>query len=158
MGLNLYPVLRNLLFKLDAEKAHNFSLKSLKLVDQFKLSNLFFGKKKLLSTRVMGIDFPNPVGLAAGLDKNGDYYSALSSCGFGFVEIGTVTPLPQPGNPLPRLFRLPEAEAIINRMGFNNLGVDYLVERVKKQIIRVCWVLILVKIKTRQKKKQSMII
>ncbi len=132
MGLNLYPLLRNLLFKLDAEKAHNLSLKGLKLVDQFKLSYLFFGKKQLLPTRVMGVDFPNPVGLAAGLDKNGDYFQALSSCGFGFIEIGTVTPLPQPGNPLPRLFRLPEAGAIINRMGFNNLGVDYLVERVKE--------------------------
>jgi len=132
MGLNLYPLLRNLLFKLDAEKAHNFSLKSLKLVELFKLSALLFGKKKLLPTRVMGLDFPNPVGLAAGLDKNGDYFQALSNCGFGFVEIGTVTPLPQPGNPQPRMFRLIEAEAVINRMGFNNLGVDYLVERVKE--------------------------
>ncbi|MDH5767170.1 MAG: quinone-dependent dihydroorotate dehydrogenase, partial [Gammaproteobacteria bacterium] len=81
---------------------------------------------------VMDIEFPNPVGLAAGLDKNGDYFAALANCGFGFVEIGTVTPRPQPGNPAPRLFRLPEAEAIINRMGFNNKGVDYLIEQVKK--------------------------
>jgi dihydroorotate dehydrogenase len=132
MGLNLYPVIRNILFKLDAEKAHNFSLKSLRLVDQFKLSRFLFGNKKLLPTHVMGIDFPSPVGLAAGLDKNGDYYQALSNCGFGFVEIGTVTPLPQPGNPQPRMFRLPEVQAVINRMGFNNQGVDYLVEQVKK--------------------------
>jgi len=81
----------------------------------------------------MGLKFQNPVGLAAGLDKNGDYIDALGSLGFGFIEIGTVTPRPQPGNPKPRLFRLPEAEAIINRMGFNNKGVDYLIEQVKKR-------------------------
>ncbi|MCL4138891.1 UNVERIFIED_CONTAM: hypothetical protein GTU68_050716 [Idotea baltica] len=79
----------------------------------------------------MGLTFPNSVGMAAGLDKNGDYLSALSALGFGFVEIGTVTPRPQPGNPKPRLFRLQEANAIINRMGFNNLGVDYLTEQVR---------------------------
>lgn len=133
MGLNLYPLIRNLLFKLDAEKAHNLGLKGLKLSDNLKLNPLFFGKNKSLPTTVMGIDFPNPVGLAAGLDKNGDYFESLSSCGFGFVEIGTVTPEPQPGNPQPRIFRLPEAEAIINRMGFNNKGVDYLVDRVKAE-------------------------
>jgi dihydroorotate dehydrogenase len=79
----------------------------------------------------MGIDFPNPVGLAAGLDKNGDYIEGLAALGFGFIEIGTITPRPQPGNPQPRLFRLPQASAIINRMGFNNKGVDYLIDRVK---------------------------
>ena len=79
----------------------------------------------------MGIDFPNPVGLAAGLDKNGDAIRGLSDLGFGFVEIGTITPRPQPGNPKPRIFRLPQAEAVINRMGFNNRGVDYLLERVR---------------------------
>ncbi len=82
--------------------------------------------------RVMGLDFPNPVGLAAGLDKNGDYIDALAALGFGFIEVGTVTPRPQPGNPRPRLFRLPEARAIINRMGFNNNGVDYLLARVRQ--------------------------
>ncbi len=81
----------------------------------------------------MGLQFQNPVGLAAGLDKNGDYIDALGSLGFGFIEVGTVTPRPQPGNPKPRLFRLPRAEAIINRMGFNNKGVDYLIEQVKKR-------------------------
>lgn len=81
----------------------------------------------------MGLQFRNLVGLAAGLDKNGDYIDALGSLGFGFVEVGTVTPRPQPGNPKPRLFRLPQAEAIINRMGFNNKGVDYLIEQVKKR-------------------------
>lgn len=80
----------------------------------------------------MGLDFPNPVGLAAGLDKNGDYIDALAALGFGFIEVGTVTPRPQPGNPRPRLFRLPEARAIINRMGFNNNGVDYLLARVRQ--------------------------
>ncbi len=81
----------------------------------------------------MGLTFPNPVGLAAGLDKNGDYVDALEALGFGFVEVGTVTPRAQPGNPKPRLFRIPEAQAIINRMGFNNRGVDHLVERLKKR-------------------------
>lgn len=131
MGLNLYPLFKNLLFKMDAEKAHHLGLKGLKLADSLKLNALLFGKNKTLPTRVMGIDFPNPVGLAAGLDKNGDYFEALSHCGFGFVEIGTVTPRPQPGNPQPRIFRLPEAGAIINRMGFNNNGVDYLLDQVK---------------------------
>jgi dihydroorotate dehydrogenase len=80
----------------------------------------------------MGLNFKNPLGLAAGLDKNGDYIDALAALGFGFVEIGTVTPRPQPGNPKPRLFRVPEHQAIINRMGFNNLGVDHLIAQVKK--------------------------
>ncbi|MCW5625355.1 MAG: quinone-dependent dihydroorotate dehydrogenase, partial [Burkholderiales bacterium] len=84
------------------------------------------------AVRVMGIEFPNPVGLAAGLDKNGAHLDALAGLGFGFIEIGTVTPRPQPGNPLPRLFRVPQAEAIINRMGFNNDGVDALVENVRR--------------------------
>ena len=131
MGLNIYPLVRNILFKMDAEKAHDLGLKGIKLADSFNLNTVFFGKNKSLPTKVMGIDFPNPVGLAAGLDKNGDYFGALSHCGFGFVEIGTVTPRPQAGNPQPRIFRLPEAGAIINRMGFNNKGVDYLVEQVK---------------------------
>jgi dihydroorotate dehydrogenase len=131
MGLNIYPLFRNILFKLDAEKAHYLGMKGLKLADDLKLSSILFGNNESLPTKVMGIDFPNPVGLAAGLDKNGDYFAALSHCGFGFVEIGTVTPRSQPGNPRPRIFRLPEAQAIINRMGFNNEGVDYLLERVK---------------------------
>src|SRR5688500_18307882 len=84
----------------------------------------------------MGIEFPNPVGLAAGLDKNGAYIDALGALGFGFLEIGTVTPRPQPGNPKPRLFRLPEHEAIINRMGFNNVGVEQLVRNVARASFR----------------------
>ncbi|MCW9014445.1 MAG: quinone-dependent dihydroorotate dehydrogenase [Gammaproteobacteria bacterium] len=131
MGLNPYSFVRKILFKLDAEKAHNFSLKALNLIYNLKLTSLIFGKPKQLPVKVMGIEFPNPVGLAAGLDKNGDYFQALAACGFGFVEIGTITPRAQPGNPSPRLFRLPEAAAIINRMGFNNHGVDYLLDKVK---------------------------
>jgi dihydroorotate dehydrogenase len=95
------------------------------------LSSLLYPKPKATPVSVMGLTFPNPVGLAAGLDKNGDYIEALAAIGFGSVEIGTVTPRPQDGNPKPRLFRLPEAQAIINRMGFNNLGVEHLIEQVK---------------------------
>lgn len=127
----LYSLLRPLIFRLDPETAHNLTLKSLDLA--YKLGLL--GKanpETSKSVDVMGLKFPSVVGLAAGLDKNGDHINALAALGFGFIEIGTVTPRPQPGNPKPRLFRLPEAEAIINRMGFNNLGVDHLVEQVKK--------------------------
>jgi len=127
----LYRVLRNLMFKLDAEKAHHLGLNGLAMLEMTGLSSLLYPKPKAKAVRVMGINFPNQVGLAAGLDKNGDYIEALAALGFGFVEIGTVTPRPQPGNPKPRLFRLPEAQAIINRMGFNNLGVDHLLEQVK---------------------------
>ena len=127
----LYPFLRSLMFRLDAEKAHHVGLDGLKWLELSGLSSLLYPKAAAKSVRVMGLTFPNPVGLAAGLDKNGDYIEALSALGFGFIEIGTVTPRPQPGNPKPRLFRIPEAEAIINRMGFNNLGVDHLIEQVK---------------------------
>lgn len=131
MGLNPYKILRKLFFSMDAERAHGVALKLLKIIYQLKLSSILSGRNFQSPVEVMDIEFPNPVGLAAGLDKNGDYFSALANCGFGFVEIGTITPRPQPGNPQPRLFRLPEAEAIINRMGFNNKGVDYLLEQVK---------------------------
>lgn len=127
----MYKRLRDLLFLLPAETSHHFSLNALKLAGKTGL----LGKPVALpgkTVRVMGIDFPNPVGLAAGLDKNGEYVDALAALGFGFVEIGTVTPRPQPGNPKPRLFRLPEAQAIINRMGFNNHGIDYLLDQVSK--------------------------
>ena len=130
--MNLYPTLRPLLFSLDPEVAHYVTLKLLKLVDQTGLSALNTPKNSYQAVTVMGLKFKNPVGLAAGLDKNGDYIDALASLGFGSIEIGTVTPRSQPGNPKPRLFRLPEHEAIINRMGFNNQGVDYLLEKVKK--------------------------
>ena len=129
--MNFYPLVRSLLFLLDAEKAHDMSLKALAFSHRHKWSRWFCGKNTAQPVKVMGIEFPNRVGLAAGLDKNGDYFIQLADCGFGFVEIGTVTPRPQPGNPQPRLFRIPEARAIINRMGFNNQGVDYLVSQVQ---------------------------
>ncbi len=130
--MNLYPILRPILFSLDPEVAHYATLKLLQLADKTSLSVLSKPDVKDKPIRVMGLRFKNPVGLAAGLDKNGDYIDALSALGFGFIEIGTVTPRPQPGNPKPRLFRLPEHEAIINRMGFNNLGVDHLLQQVKQ--------------------------
>jgi dihydroorotate dehydrogenase len=127
----LYDILRSILFRLDAEKSHNLGLKGLDLMDASGLTSLLYPKAEATPVDVMGITFPNAVGLAAGLDKNGDHIEGMAALGFGFIEIGTVTPRPQPGNDKPRLFRLPEAEAIINRMGFNNLGVDHLVEQVK---------------------------
>lgn len=130
--MNLYPLLRPLLFSLDAETAHEVTLKILKLTQQSGLNKLLYPSINVNPFTVMGLTFNNPVGLAAGLDKNGDYIDALAALGFGFIEIGTVTPKPQPGNPKPRLFRLPEYRAIINRMGFNNLGIDYLLTQVKQ--------------------------
>jgi dihydroorotate dehydrogenase len=127
----LYDILRSILFRLDAEKSHNLGLKGLDLMDASGLTSLLYPKAEATPVDVMGITFPNAVGLAAGLDKNGDHIEGMAALGFGFIEIGTVTPRPQLGNDKPRLFRLPEAEAIINRMGFNNLGVDHLVEQVK---------------------------
>jgi len=132
MALMPYGLVKKVLFMFDPETAHELSLKGLNYVYKFNLINFLFGNNKLKPVNVMGINFPNRVGLAAGLDKDGEYFQALSSCGFGFVEIGTVTPLPQAGNDKPRLFRLVAAEAIINRMGFNNKGVDNLLENVKR--------------------------
>lgn len=119
-----YNLLRPLLFLLDPETAHTVTLRSLDLLHRTGLMTC----QPIACTpiQVMGLSFPNPVGLAAGLDKNGAYLDALAALGFGFIEIGTVTPRPQSGNPRPRLFRIPEAQAIINRMGFNNEGVDSL--------------------------------
>ncbi|MCN4144663.1 MAG: quinone-dependent dihydroorotate dehydrogenase [Thiohalomonas sp.] len=128
----IYPLIRRFFFSIDAEKAHLLGLKAIKLLYSSKLSSLVFAKPVSAPREVMGLTFPNAVGLAAGLDKNGDYIDALSAVGFGFIEIGTITPRPQPGNPRPRLFRIPEAQAIINRMGFNNKGVEHLIEQVKK--------------------------
>jgi len=129
--MNLYPLLRTVLFMFDPERAHAISMTLLEIVYRLKLSRVLFGKRKHAPVKVLGLEFPNAVGLAAGLDKNGDHIDALAACGFGFVEIGTVTPRPQPGNPRPRLFRLVKDQAIINRMGFNNAGVEYLVNKVK---------------------------
>lgn len=128
--MNYYPLIKPLLFKLDAETTHYLTLKGLKIAHNAGLDKLLNPAKIAKPITIMGLNFSNPVGLAAGLDKNGDYIDALSSLGFGSIEIGTVTPRPQPGNPRPRLFRLVEHEAIINRMGFNNHGIDYLLNRV----------------------------
>ncbi|WP_196157844.1 quinone-dependent dihydroorotate dehydrogenase [Reinekea sp. G2M2-21] len=128
----MYQFFKKILFMLSAETAHELTIDAFAAVTNLSLSGAIPGPKKQKPVTVFGIEFPNAVGLAAGLDKNGDAIDALGAFGFGFVEVGTVTPKPQPGNPQPRLFRIPEKEAIINRMGFNNKGVDYLVERVKK--------------------------
>ena len=128
----MYELIRKILFKLDAETSHELTLDMLGAAQRLGLIKLFAPKIPNQPVEVLGLNFPNPVGLAAGLDKNGDYIDALGNLGFGFIEIGTITPRPQPGNPQPRLFRLPEHQAIINRMGFNNKGVDHLVEQVKK--------------------------
>lgn len=127
-----YRFIRRILFRLDPETAHELTLDLLATAARLKLTPLFVRGQLRRPVTVMGIEFPNAVGLAAGLDKNGDCIDGLAALGFGFVEIGTVTPRPQPGNPKPRLFRIPERNAIINRMGFNNQGVDYLVERVRQ--------------------------
>ena len=124
-----YALLRPLLFALAPEVAHRVTLTSLDALHRLGITRFDAAR---CPRRVMGIEFPNPVGLAAGLDKNGDHIDALGALGFGFIEIGTVTPRAQPGNPNPRLFRLPAACALINRMGFNNAGVDHLVGQVKR--------------------------
>lgn len=129
MGSMLYSLLRPLLFSLDAETAHRITFSAIEKICQLGL--LADGPITCQSRKVMGLDFPNPVGVAAGLDKNGEYLQSLAALGFGFIEIGTVTPRPQPGNPQPRLFRIPQANAIINRLGFNNQGVDKLVANVR---------------------------
>jgi dihydroorotate dehydrogenase len=126
-----YALLRPVLFALEAETAHHVTLASLKALHRLGLSPARESHVSCSRT-VMGITFPNPVGLAAGLDKNGEYIDALARLGFGFIEVGTVTPRPQPGNPRPRVFRLPSAAALINRMGFNSDGVDRLVENVRR--------------------------
>ncbi|AEA45369.1 Dihydroorotate dehydrogenase [Fluviicola taffensis DSM 16823] len=133
----MYPLLRWFLFKYDPEKVHYFTFKLLGFWLKVPLvrpiwKSIYCVKNQLLETEVAGIKFPNPVGLAAGFDKNALRINELAACGFGFVEIGTVTPVGQDGNPKPRLFRLIEDQAIINRMGFNNDGAAEIVERLKK--------------------------
>ncbi len=131
----MYKKIRKFLFKLDPEKAHNLSLSCLKIVGKFPFILKKISKPiedSALERELFGLKFKNPVGLAAGLDKNAKYYKELSMLGFGFIEIGTVTPRPQPGNEKKRLFRLVEDSAIINRMGFNNEGVEAVLKRLKK--------------------------
>jgi len=130
--MDYYLPLRTLLFQLDPETAHDWTRMLLRLPGACVLARIAAPSIPAAPRRVMGIDFPNPVGLAAGLDKDGECIAIWRALGFGFVEIGTVTPRPQPGNPKPRMFRLPRARALINRMGFNNQGVERLVERVRR--------------------------
>lgn len=127
-----YQLARYFLFKLDPEMAHELSIKQLSLLGGTPLDIFFRQQLPARPVEVMGLRFDNPVGLAAGLDKDGEAIDALGAMGFGFIEVGTVTPRPQPGNDKPRLFRVIPAEGIINRMGFNNKGVDHLIEKVKK--------------------------
>ena len=126
----MYGLSRPFLFAFDAERAHALGLASLEAAYRTGLNPLLATRPKALPTKAFGLTFPNPVGLAAGLDKNGAHIDALMALGFGFIEIGTTTPRAQPGNPKPRMFRLPEQQAIINRLGFNNEGVDALVRNV----------------------------
>ena len=126
----MYALLRPLLFKLDAEQAHHFTLDG--LARAYRLGLLQKVAHHTCPTTLMGLSLPNPVGLAAGLDKNGQYIDALAALGFGFIEIGTVTPKAQAGNPKPRLFRVPEHQAVINRMGFNNQGIDAMIQNIEK--------------------------
>lgn len=132
----MYPVIRRLLFLLDAEAAHRVSFLAIAWLEAMGLTllirRLFVPKGQALKREVMGLHFESPVGLAAGFDKNATLYNAFADLGFGFVEIGTVTPQPQPGNPKKRLFRLKEDRAIINRMGFNNKGVAHAVRSLSK--------------------------
>tara|TARA_B110000858_G_scaffold194792_2_gene249890 strand:- start:18278 stop:19306 length:1029 start_codon:yes stop_codon:yes gene_type:complete len=130
----LYKLLRNILFCLPAEASHNLALRAMKVGDLIGASALLAANTtgKMQPKRVMGIDFPHIVGLAAGLDKNADYVDALSAMGFGFIEVGTLTPRPQPGNPKPRMFRLKDEQAIVNRLGFNNKGIEHACENISK--------------------------
>ena len=128
----MYGLARPFLFGLDPERAHALGLSALESAYRCGLNPLLAARPQPLPTKVLGLTFPNPVGLAAGLDKNGAHIDALLSLGFGFVEVGTVTPRPQPGNPKPRMFRLPRHRAIINRLGFNNDGVEALVRNVER--------------------------
>ncbi|MCG7600934.1 quinone-dependent dihydroorotate dehydrogenase [Halomonas sp. McH1-25] len=129
----MYSLVRSVLFRLDAEAAHGVSLSTLDMLHRLHLSRMLGAQERVDDpVEIMGLNFPNRVGLAAGLDKNADHLDALGALGFGFVEVGTVTPKPQAGNPKPRLFRLPEQGAIINRMGFNNAGVDHLIRNVQR--------------------------
>jgi len=133
----LYELIRPVLFQFDPETAHHLGLAALRLSAKLgpfnPMRQTFVGHPRT----VMGLEFPNPVGLAAGMDKNGDCIEGMAALGFGFLELGTVTPVPQPGNPKPRMFRLIDQQAVINRLGFNNKGVDYLIEQVKARRSRI---------------------
>ena len=134
----MYSLLRKILFLFDAELIHEFSVFSIKLFNKIPLSDyiikkFFYVDDKRLERNILGLKFKNPVGLAAGFDKNAECYNEFSNFGFGFIEIGTVTPIPQPGNPKKRIFRLVEDKSLINRLGFNNKGLSSIVNNLKKQ-------------------------
>ena len=137
--MNLYKIfLRPVLFQFGGEAAHNITMALMRFAGNLPLVRplvRLFCKKKTpgLSREVFGLEFPSPVGLAAGLDKNGEYYNLLSDFGFSFIEIGSLTPEPQPGNPKPRIFRIPKDKAIVNRMGINNKGVKYAISRIQAE-------------------------
>ena len=128
----MYSLIKKALFCLPAEASHNITLPLLDISHRTGLISLVRSEVPAAPTTVMGIEFPNPVGLAAGLDKNADHMDALAALGFGFIEVGTLTPRPQPGNPKPRMFRLKAQSAIINRMGFNNKGIDHALAQIAK--------------------------
>lgn len=136
MALLPYSLPRSVLFKLDPELAHEWTLRALSAMQNTPLEHLWSTTTTQSPVEIAGLRFPNRIGMAAGLDKNGQVIDALGAMGFGFVEVGTVTPKPQPGNPKPRMFRLPQAQALINRMGFNNEGLDAFVANVKQARFR----------------------
>ena len=136
MSLNLYPLARPFLFNLDPEAAHDLTLNQLAQTQNTFLDRAYRQPWIADPVQLAGLTFPNRVGMAAGLDKNARCIDGLGAMGFGFVEVGTVTPLPQPGNDKPRMFRLPDAKALINRLGFNNQGLDAFVANVKKSKFR----------------------
>ncbi|WP_397473972.1 quinone-dependent dihydroorotate dehydrogenase [Pusillimonas sp.] len=133
---NSYSLARPALFSLDAETAHELTLSSLQKAYDCRLTRQLLASRPSLPAQLMGMSLRNPVGLAAGLDKNGAHIDALGQLGFGFIEVGTVTPRAQPGNPKPRMYRLPEAHALINRLGFNNDGLNNFIDNVKKSAWR----------------------
>ncbi len=136
MSLNLYPLARAFLFKMDPEAAHDLTLNQLAQTQNTVLDIAYRQPWIADPIQLAGLSFPNRVGMAAGLDKNARCIDGLGAMGFGFVEVGTVTPLAQPGNDKPRMFRLPEAKALINRLGFNNQGLDAFVSNVKQSQFR----------------------
>jgi dihydroorotate dehydrogenase len=131
-----YPLARHALFAMDAETAHEVTLNALQKAYDCSLTRNFLYDQNLAPTSLMGLHLRNPVGLAAGLDKNGAHIDAMGNLGFGFIEVGTVTPRAQAGNPKPRMFRLPQSEALINRLGFNNLGLETFLKNVQRSTWR----------------------
>ncbi|MDA9749698.1 quinone-dependent dihydroorotate dehydrogenase [Flavobacteriaceae bacterium] len=134
----MYSLIRKILFFFDAEQIHEFSVYSIKLINRIPFASLIIKKFFCLNDinlerKLLGLNFKNPIGLAAGFDKNAECYNEFSNFGFGFIEIGTVTPVPQPGNPKKRIFRLVEDKSIINRLGFNNKGLDKVVRNLDKK-------------------------